>query len=464
MVQRAPSAQHRRMTTAGIPNAGTTNPSPPAEPYKLRRARQGRMLAGVAAGLATATGLDVTVVRICIGASMLSGLGVIGYLLLWVVMPEEQPSRGRFVEPAPEQTARTIRIALVGAALLGVLKQVGIFWPFQNNHTSFGVDTLLALVLLSLGVGVLISRHRSDAWAPNPSTPVTPPPPGEPFTPWTAPSTPTAGDDTDTLTPVEEIDDPHADAETVTFVGPLRDVAETVHRDITDAFTGARSDREARRPGNAALGWARVAGWLALLWWVAGLLVLLGLWRFGAVEIEAPAVLLVAAWTVFTIVLNALIRVRRAGLVLATLLTLLIPVGIAQGTVSTDGPYGTRTLRPLNVPERVAYRQSVGKLELDLADTRFSARRTNYVDARIGTGEMIVTLPDNVSLTVITRVELGGYDVLGKRASEGIGQRETLRFEGCEGAPHVQLRMRGGAAWLEVNRTSGDEPVCSSAA
>jgi phage shock protein PspC (stress-responsive transcriptional regulator) len=454
-------AHDAAMTTAGTPNAGTTTPPPATEPYKLLRPRKGRMIVGVAAGIATATGLDVTLVRICIGASMLSGLGVIGYILLWLVVPEEQPSRGRYAQPAPEPTARTIRIALVGVAALGVLKQVGIFWPFQNDHTHFGLDTLLALVLLSLGVGVLVSRHRSDAWAPSVPPPDAPPPPSEPFTPWTAPvPTPPADDDATAGEDAAAAADPDA----VTFVGPLRGVAETVHRDVSRSVSGARTEHGDNKSGGAALGWARVAGWLVLLWWVAGLLVLLGLWRFGAVEILAPGLLFVSAWAVFTLVLNFLLRVRNAPLVLLSLATLLIPVLLALATVRADGPAGSRTLRPIAMPERATYRQSVGKLELDLSDARLSTERANFVDARIGTGGLIVTVPDNASVTVITRVDAGGYDVLGKRNEGGIGQRETLRFDGCEGAPHVQLRLRGGAGWIEVNRPSGDDPVCASAA
>jgi len=70
----------------------------------VRRAAHGRMLAGVAAGLARYTGVDVTIIRIAIAALAL--LGIIGsslsvggiplylfgiplYLACWVLIPEE---------------------------------------------------------------------------------------------------------------------------------------------------------------------------------------------------------------------------------------------------------------------------------------------------------------------------------------------------------------------------------------
>lgn len=446
------------MTTAGTPNAGMTTPPTITEPYKLRRARQGRMLAGVAAGLATASGLDVTVVRICLGLSVVTGwgLGVLAYFLLWIVIPEEQPSRGRSVEPAPESTARIIRYVLIGGALLMVLQSFGGIWPQAGPHNDFG--GLLGFILLCVGAGVLISRYRSDAWAPAGTTTDAAPPPSESFTPWTAPgATPPTDDDAD------ELDD---DPDRVSFVGPLRDVATTVHRDVTSALADARIGTDApRKPGGAALGWARVLGWFLLLWWSAGLLVLIGLWRVGAVDVSAPGILFGVSGLAIGFVLNGLIRIRKPALVLASLLALLVPTGAVLGAVRADGPAGDRILRPLSAPAVSNYRVSVGKLELDLSSTRLATSRPTRINARVGTGAMVITIPDNVSATVVTRVGVGGYAVLGRETDTALGQRETLRFEGCEGAPHLQLFLRGGATWIEVQRENGiSTATCESAA
>jgi phage shock protein PspC (stress-responsive transcriptional regulator) len=56
----------------------------------LRRAADGRILGGVAAGLATFFALDVTHVRIALVAlSFLGGAGVPLYLAAWLLIPEE---------------------------------------------------------------------------------------------------------------------------------------------------------------------------------------------------------------------------------------------------------------------------------------------------------------------------------------------------------------------------------------
>ncbi len=56
----------------------------------LRRRRDGRLVAGVAAGLADYLGLDPTVVRLgLVALTLLGGAGVPVYAAAWVLVPEE---------------------------------------------------------------------------------------------------------------------------------------------------------------------------------------------------------------------------------------------------------------------------------------------------------------------------------------------------------------------------------------
>lgn len=56
----------------------------------LHRVRSGRMIAGVAAGLAAFVGVDVRIVRIVWLLTLPPSLGVTGagYLLLWLLLPQ----------------------------------------------------------------------------------------------------------------------------------------------------------------------------------------------------------------------------------------------------------------------------------------------------------------------------------------------------------------------------------------
>jgi phage shock protein C len=57
---------------------------------RLLRLRNGRMVAGVCAGLAVYFGIDVNLVRLGFGIfTVFYGLGVLFYLIAWAILPEE---------------------------------------------------------------------------------------------------------------------------------------------------------------------------------------------------------------------------------------------------------------------------------------------------------------------------------------------------------------------------------------
>ena len=57
---------------------------------RLYRAREGRVVAGVCAGLAAYFGVDPTLVRLAfVLVTLFGGLGVLFYLFAWIVIPEE---------------------------------------------------------------------------------------------------------------------------------------------------------------------------------------------------------------------------------------------------------------------------------------------------------------------------------------------------------------------------------------
>ena len=57
---------------------------------RLYRARDGRVVAGVCAGLAAYSGADPTLVRLAfVLVAVFGGIGVLLYLCAWIVIPEE---------------------------------------------------------------------------------------------------------------------------------------------------------------------------------------------------------------------------------------------------------------------------------------------------------------------------------------------------------------------------------------
>ena len=87
----------RFCSACGAPQTAPPYPHPPnpnagyATVNRLVRPRFGRMIAGVCQGLANNYGWDVTWVRVItvLLAIFGGGVGLVAYLVFWVVMPEE---------------------------------------------------------------------------------------------------------------------------------------------------------------------------------------------------------------------------------------------------------------------------------------------------------------------------------------------------------------------------------------
>ncbi len=76
----------------------------------LVRKRDGRMVAGVCAGLADYFGSDVTLIRVIVAciAVLTGGAGILAYLVAWAIIPEEDQKT-----PVAENRATNARDASV---------------------------------------------------------------------------------------------------------------------------------------------------------------------------------------------------------------------------------------------------------------------------------------------------------------------------------------------------------------
>ncbi|WGT46527.1 ATP-binding protein [Tessaracoccus lacteus] len=124
----------------------------------LRRAGSGKVIAGVAQGLAAHLGINVTLVRVCfVIAAMFSGAGALAYGALWVLVPRYQGSD----EPAglAAATRRGMRPAAAapvkpddGVVIAGGLVVVGLLWLFVSGGV---VPTGLFWPAVIGGLGVI---------------------------------------------------------------------------------------------------------------------------------------------------------------------------------------------------------------------------------------------------------------------------------------------------------------------
>ena len=210
-------------TLAGPPPAA----SPP--PRRLVRRSDGRLLGGVAGGVADHLGIDVVLVRLgFVVTALLGGFGLIAYLLGWLLLPLAPPTSPG--EPSYGDRKQLLGYALIALGLVAIGGQFG--WSFERGGAFW------ALVLIALGGAVLWLRSRDAAYESAPPASAPPPPTTAP--PPTAPTTDRATTDRATT---DRADDPrHAR----TAAGPL-------------AFAPRRPDVErTARPRGRGLGAGRV--------------------------------------------------------------------------------------------------------------------------------------------------------------------------------------------------------------
>jgi signal transduction histidine kinase/phage shock protein PspC (stress-responsive transcriptional regulator) len=134
----------------------------PGGEYPFRRAYRdpnGRLLAGVAAGLAKHLRLPAVAVRLVFVALLLAnGLGALLYIVFWAVLP---PTPAEVVAPEPPAAARSERRSRMLQVLGLCVAAAGVFL-LEVQYGWFGLDaTLVALVtLVAFGAGII--WHQAD--------------------------------------------------------------------------------------------------------------------------------------------------------------------------------------------------------------------------------------------------------------------------------------------------------------
>jgi phage shock protein PspC (stress-responsive transcriptional regulator) len=149
---------------------------------KLYRSRKNRTIGGVAAGLAEYFDIDPTLVRIIFVVSLfLGGSGVIAYILLWIIVPEEPypvftsagtgetSSEGsanqnidtnaaaQYEEYARKNEERKKkRLVFLGIGLI----MAGLFFLADNFIPHIHFTDFLSIVLIAIGIGILINSRK----------------------------------------------------------------------------------------------------------------------------------------------------------------------------------------------------------------------------------------------------------------------------------------------------------------
>lgn len=148
---------------------------------RLYRSKTDVILGGVCSGLGKYLHIDPTLVRLFfIIITLAGGVGVLAYIILWVVVPEETVAqtgspevltnealknragemRDEFVDAVRKPNPNAIKLIGIGLVLYGgflILKQLHLPWL---NWISSGV--VWAIVLIAAGVLMVLRVARKD--------------------------------------------------------------------------------------------------------------------------------------------------------------------------------------------------------------------------------------------------------------------------------------------------------------
>jgi len=189
---------------------------------------------------------------------------------------------------------------------------------------------------------------------------------------------------------------------------------------------------------------------------VGALLVLVGIgWLLDAAGVEVPwrAVLPAALVAVGLACVAGAFRGRQLALmVVGVALMVVLSVAVAADwdlDAPLAGGVGDRTERPTTPADLTGYELGVGNLLLDLRQLQVPPGTTT-VEARVGIGELVVELPDGVSVEVMARAGLGEVQVLGQQEG-GFGSRvDAVGLGG--GDRRLELDVRVGLGQVRVER------------
>jgi len=123
---------------------------------KLYRIRKGRWLGGVCTGLAEYFNIDVSLVRILmVILALADGVGLLFYLIAWIVIPAKDTPEEIKEESGNEGSAAKIAIGIT-LLILGI-----IFFVNQFIYI-FSFGKLWPLVLIALGVYFLVTASTGE--------------------------------------------------------------------------------------------------------------------------------------------------------------------------------------------------------------------------------------------------------------------------------------------------------------
>jgi phage shock protein PspC (stress-responsive transcriptional regulator) len=405
--------------------------------YGLVRPLQGRYLAGVCAAVGRATGTDPVLWRVILAVlACFGGVGLLIYLVLWLLVPEEgdtaAPVEALFGQ-GQSGTSPLVAILLIALAVLTLV---------------FIAPRALNLVLLgaavTLGVVLLLQQQGRGGPAP-PGGPVQPTGPAAPHPGPAAPppgsmAPPPAAAPPSAAAPPPGAASPPPGPPPVPTAAP--DAATRPPPAITPPPGTAPKSRRPRSPVLAVTFFSVVLllGGLRLLELASAVDVPLAGYVAAALAVVGVA-LVVGTWT----------GGARSLIVPGLALSLALPVAHAADGYRPEHVGTQVTWTPTSVAElQDEYEVSFGEGVLDLSQVDFTGQEA-ATTVRVSFGEIRVLLPPDVDLEADARVRLGSVEVLGVEFG-GARTSRTVSDTGGPGGGTLRLDLHADVGHVEVGR------------
>lgn len=445
--------------TTQHPQPPTTSPTgerdaSAAAPRRLTRRSSDRLLGGVAGGIADYLGVDPVLVRLAfVALAFLNLLGVLAYLVAWVVVPADDATAAPLEQAVDAATPSAGGRRVVGIVLL-VLGGLLVLGPLTQGSTLlswWGGGQLtpgLVWAAVLITVGVLLYRMGDPAGprtggAP-PQSPAAraaevPPPPPTATTPTTTGAAMAAAGTATSPTTA-----PGADAPPPGSPPPP----------MAEDHDGAGGQAGPPQPERSALGRLTLAAALVAVG-AAALLDAAGVLALGAVDLLAIALLVVGAGLLVGTVAGRARWLIAVGLVL---LPVIAAVGVVETVAAREAPFlaadgarvGERVLAPDDLAELDdAYRLAAGSLVVDLSGIE-EGPGDAALDLAVGAGEIEVVLPPELAVDIAASAGLGNV-TLPSRDADGFDVDLDERWPGEAGAGELRLDARVGAGEITVS-------------
>lgn len=395
---------------------------------RLERSRSNKMVAGVAGGIAEYANLDPLLVRVVLGAlTIFGGAGLLIYALGWLLLPAAD-SRYSIAESLIGRGTQTRSVVL--AILLSVAAIALAENTLSGNRSNF------LLACIAVGGGLLIYRHLDRHGVTRQAQPTAEEPAADvPLL--SAPMTYSGDLASQSMEAVNRAADRLAAEQ-------LAAEDQVLHVPLTQD----EPDEPARTPDRPR----RYIGVITFCALLVAVGVFGGLDHVGALSL-APRDFLGLALAVVGagLIVSAFRGGSRGLIVLGVPLTVLV---LAASVVPWDrhADLGRHEIAPTSVADIAPrYVLNVGEEGLDLSAVDF-AGHTVRTSVQVGVGQIDVTVPRNVDVTVHGRVQLGDQRLFDAHGS-GVSAL-TKRDNGPDrkGGGRLYLTLNAGIGHVEVHR------------